>query len=41
MIHWPSSAQIDIFVDLKGNQQLKVIEGSVSYEVITAAVTTE
>ncbi len=35
LVQWPTG-QMDIFVDLKGNQVLKVIEGTSRYEVITA-----
>lgn len=35
-VKWPSG-QTDVFSDLKGNQEIKVIEGTNHYEAITVA----
>jgi hypothetical protein len=40
-VQWPNSSQMDILVDLESNQEIKVIEGSGSYEVMATAVATK
>jgi len=41
LVQWPNSRQMDILLDIESNQEIKVIEGTGSYEVMATAVATK